>query len=55
MNGHTQQQISSWLQDNRKNGIRLLQKLVQEPSKRYHEESAQAIVVEKCRQLGLRN
>lgn len=47
------EQISFWLQDNRKNGIQLLQKLVQEPSKRYHEESAQAIVVEKCRQLGL--
>lgn len=46
------QQISSWLQDNRRNGIRLLQKLVQEPSTRYHEESAQAIVIEKCRQLG---
>lgn len=48
-----EQQISSWLQENRKNGIQLLQKLVQEPSTRYHEESAQAIVVEKCRQLGL--
>lgn len=46
-------EISSWLQTNRKQGIQLLQKLVQEPSKRYHEESAQAIVVEKCRQLGL--
>ena len=47
------QQISTWLEANRKNGIRLLQKLVQEPSIRYHEESTQAIVVEKCRQLGL--
>ena len=47
------QQISEWLQDNRRNGTKLLQKLVQEPSTRYHEESAQAIVIEKCRQLGL--
>ncbi|AZV43946.1 peptidase [Peribacillus asahii] len=48
-----QQQISTWLQEHRKNGIQLLQKLVQEPSKRYQEEGAQAIVVEKCRELGL--
>ena len=47
------QQISTWLEANRKNGTSLLQKLVQEPSIRYHEESTQAIVVEKCRQLGL--
>ncbi len=47
------QQISEWLQTNRRNGIQLLQKLVQERSTRYHEESAQAIVIEKCRQLGL--
>ena len=47
------QQISEWLQDNRRNGTKLLQKLVQEPSTRYQEESAQAIVIEKCRQLGL--
>lgn len=45
--------ITSWIQANRKNGIRLLQKLIQEPSKRYNEERAQAVVVEKCRQLGL--
>ena len=45
--------ISTWLNENRTNGIRLLQKLVQEPSKRGQEGSAQAIVVEKCRQLGL--
>lgn len=45
--------ISEWLHMNRKSGITLLQKLVQEPSTRYHEESTQAIVVEKCRQLGL--
>lgn len=47
------QQISEWLQANRRNGTKLLQKLVQEPSIRYQEESAQAIVIEKCRQLGL--
>ncbi|MFE0505161.1 peptidase [Peribacillus butanolivorans] len=48
-----EEKISSWLNEHRTNGIRLLQKLVQEPSKRGQEGSAQAIVVEKCRQLGL--
>lgn len=48
-----EEKISTWLNENRTNGIRLLQKLVQEPSKRGQEGSAQAIVVEKCRQLGL--
>ncbi|WP_255264037.1 peptidase [Peribacillus butanolivorans] len=48
-----EEKISTWLNEHRTNGIRLLQKLVQEPSKRGQEGSAQAIVVEKCRQLGL--
>ncbi|MGE7766106.1 peptidase [Peribacillus sp. NPDC096540] len=48
-----EEKIRTWLNEHRTNGIRLLQKLVQEPSKRGQEGSAQAIVVEKCRQLGL--
>ncbi|WP_285766044.1 peptidase [Peribacillus sp. SI8-4] len=46
-------EIRTWLNDSRTRAIQLLQKLVQEPSKRGQEGSAQAIVVEKCRQLGL--
>ena len=48
-----EEKISLWLKEHRNDGIKLLQKLVQEPSKRGHEGSAQAIVVEKCRQIGL--
>ncbi|MFJ7678254.1 peptidase [Peribacillus sp. NPDC046944] len=48
-----EEQISAWLKEHRNDGIKLLQKLVQEPSKRGQEGSAQAIVVEKCRQIGL--
>ena len=48
-----EEKISLWLKEHRNDGIKLLQKLVQEPSKRGQEGSAQAIVVEKCRQIGL--
>ncbi|MGE7603764.1 peptidase [Peribacillus sp. NPDC097675] len=48
-----EEKISMWLKEHRNDGIKLLQKLVQEPSKRGQEGSAQAIVVEKCRQIGL--
>ncbi|MCZ0871335.1 peptidase [Peribacillus sp. AS_2] len=48
-----EEKIRTWLNEHRMNGVQLLQKLVQEPSKRGQEGSAQAIVVEKCRQLGL--
>ncbi|WP_349728205.1 peptidase [Peribacillus frigoritolerans] len=48
-----EEKIRTWLKGHRMNGVQLLQKLVQEPSKRGQEGSAQAIVVEKCRQLGL--
>jgi acetylornithine deacetylase len=46
-------QIKQWLKDNRARGARLLQVLVQENSTRGNESSTQAIVIEKCRQLGL--
>jgi acetylornithine deacetylase len=46
-------QIKKWLKENRVKGARLLQVLVQENSTRGNESSTQAIVIEKCRQLGL--
>lgn len=45
--------IKDWLNDNRARGTRFLQRLVQEKSTRGHESSAQAVIVEKCRKLGL--
>ena len=45
--------LKDYLKDNRLRGTRLLQKLVQEDSTRGNESSAQAVIVEKCRQLGL--
>lgn len=45
--------IKQWLKGNRVNGARLLQILVRENSTRGNESSAQAIVIEKCRQMGL--
>jgi acetylornithine deacetylase len=47
-----QNKIHDWLSRNRKNGIRLLRQLVQEASTQGNEAKAQAIVIEKCRQLG---
>jgi acetylornithine deacetylase len=46
-------QIKRWLKENRARGARLLQLLVRENSTRGQESSAQAILIEKCRQLGL--
>lgn len=45
--------IKNWLKVYRGKGTRLLQKLVQEGSVRGKESSAQAIIIEKCRELGL--
>ncbi|WHY75746.1 peptidase [Neobacillus sp. WH10] len=45
--------IKHWLKENRARGARLLQILVRENSTRGNESSTQAIVIEKCRQLGL--
>lgn len=48
-----QERIFAWLKDNRPRTARFLQKLVQENSTRGNESSAQAIIIEKCRQIGL--
>lgn len=45
--------VRKWLKENQTKGIKLLQRLVQENSTRGNESSAQAILIEKCRQLGL--
>jgi acetylornithine deacetylase len=45
--------IKKWLKENRARGARLLQILVRENSTRGNESSTQAIIIEKCRQLGL--
>jgi acetylornithine deacetylase len=45
--------VKKWLKENQTKGIKLLQRLVQENSTRGNESSAQAIMIEKCRQLGL--
>lgn len=51
MNAHAK--IKQWLEENKQRGTRLLQQLVQEGSIRGNESSAQAIIIEKCRKLGL--
>lgn len=51
MNAHAK--IKRWLEENKQRGTRLLQQLVQEGSIRGNESSAQAIIIEKCRKLGL--
>ncbi|MFE8702089.1 peptidase [Cytobacillus sp. FJAT-54145] len=45
--------VKKWFSENKNQGIRLLQKLVQEGSVRGNESKAQAIIIEKCRELGL--
>ncbi|MCK6204788.1 peptidase [Bacillus infantis] len=45
--------VKEWLSKNRSKGIRLLQRLVQEPSTRGNEAGAQAVIIEKCREMGL--
>jgi acetylornithine deacetylase len=51
MNVHAK--IKQWLEENKQRGTRLLQQLVQEGSIRGNESSAQAVIIEKCRKLGL--
>jgi acetylornithine deacetylase len=46
-------EIHNWLQTHRHEGICLLQRLIQEKSTSGNESSAQAIVIEKLRELGL--
>ena len=53
MGSEQKMRIKEWLKENRVSGTRLLQILVQEGSTRGNESSAQAIVIEKCRQLGM--
>lgn len=48
-----QEKVHEWLIKNKEQGICLLQRLVQENSVRGNENKAQAIIVEKCRELGL--
>lgn len=50
---HEQTRIQNWLRENRKKGAKFLQVLVRENSTRGNESSAQAVIIEKCRQLGL--
>lgn len=52
MNDH-ENRVLKWLKENQSSGAKFLQKLVQEDSIRGKESSAQAIIIEKCRQLGL--
>lgn len=47
------QKAWDWIESNRHNGVQLLQKLVQEKSVQQDEAPAQAIILEKCRQLQL--
>lgn len=46
--------VRKWIKENQAKGTKLLQLLVQENSIRGKESSAQAIMIEKCRQLGLK-
>ncbi|MEA3319184.1 MAG: peptidase [Bacillota bacterium] len=45
--------IKEWLSKNTGIGIKLLRKLIQERSVQGHESSAQAVVIEACRELGM--
>lgn len=51
---HTaEEKVRKYIKENRIRGTRLLQKLVQEASTRGNESGAQAVIIEKCRELGL--
>lgn len=49
----TQRLIKELIEQRKKNTVKLLQRLVQEDSVRGNESRAQAIIIEKCRKLGL--
>ena len=49
----THRLIKEIIEDKKKRTIKLLQRLVQEDSVRGNESKAQAIIIEKCRKLGL--
>ncbi|WP_062356628.1 peptidase [Bacillus kwashiorkori] len=51
-----QQQLNEvfhWIENNQQTAIRLLKRLVQEDSTRMQEFKGQAVIIEKCRELGL--
>ncbi|MDQ0411991.1 MULTISPECIES: peptidase [Mesobacillus] len=48
-----EEKVRKYIKEIRIKGTRLLQKMVQEPSTRGEESKAQAVVIEKCRELGL--
>ncbi len=48
-----QKLIKEWLGKNKGNAVKLLRKLIQERSIQGRESSAQAVVIEACRELGL--
>lgn len=50
---HPQQLLHHWFLQQRKSGIELLRRLVQEASTQGNEATAQALIIEKCRQLQL--
>ncbi len=50
---NVKEELKSYIYSQRDEAIKLLQKLVQQPSVRGNEGKTQAVVVEKCRQLGL--
>ncbi|CAM3899246.1 peptidase [Mesobacillus zeae] len=48
-----EQNVINFIRENKERGTRLLQRLVQEGSIRGKESKAQAVIIEKCRELGL--
>jgi acetylornithine deacetylase len=48
-----EEKVRKYIKENRIKGTRLLQKLVQEASTRGNESGAQAVIIEKCRELGM--
>jgi len=50
---NVESRLKEWFQENKTNAVKFLQALVRENSTRGNESSAQAVVIEKCRQLGL--
>ena len=49
-----EQKVREYIQNTRRKSARYLQRLVQEESVRGRESKAQAIIIEKCRELGLK-
>ncbi|WP_214484265.1 peptidase [Bacillus sp. SM2101] len=50
---HHKERIHEWISNNQTKATQLLQKVVQEESTQGNEGSAQAVIIEKCRELGL--